>query len=154
MDPRHEIPDPQRNLSGLKILGQIQPLFAHLHEQACRRDRAGNRTIDFDHLATLVMLAMFNPVARSLRALSQVSDLDYARQRFGVTHASVGSLSEAARLFDTELLTGVITELACDLRDVQHDPRLAALKNPLTAVDGTPLKAFPRMVSRDNSKGT
>ena len=92
------------------------------------------------------MLAMFNPVARSLRALSQVSDLDHVRKRFGVGHASLGSLSEAARLFDPELLTGVITELAGSLRGVQHDPRLALLKNPLTAVDGTLIKALPRMV--------
>ena len=146
METRHEIPDTIHNLSGLKILGRVQPLFAHLHDHACRRDRAGNRTLHFDQLATLVMLAMFNPVARSLRALSQVSDLDHVRKRFGVSHASLGSLSEAARLFDPELLTGVIAELAGGLRGVQDDPRLALLKNPLTAVDGTLIKALPRMV--------
>ncbi len=146
MDTNHDIPDALRNLSGLKILGRIQPLFAHLHDQACQRDRAGNRTLHFDQLAALVMVAMFNPIARSLRALSQVSDLDHVRKRFGVNHASLGSLSEAARLFDPELLTGVITELAGGLRGVQGDPRLALLKNPLTAVDGTLLKALPRMV--------
>ena len=140
------IPDNIRNLAGLKILGRIQPLFAHLHDHACRRDKAANRTLHFDQLASFVMIAMFNPIARSLRALSQISDLDHVRQRFGVKHASLGSLSEAARLFDPELLTGVIAELTGELRGVQNDPRLAVLKNPLTAVDGTLLKALPRMV--------
>ena len=142
-----DIPDALRNLAGLKILGRIQPLFAHLHDHACRRDKAGNnRTLHLDQLAILVLLAMFNPIARSLRALSQVSDLDQVRKRFGLEHASLGSLSEAARLFDPEALQTVIAELAGDLRGVQNDPRLAALKNPLTAVDGTLLKALPRMV--------
>ncbi len=139
-------PDPLRNLAGLKILGRIRPLFAHLHDHACHRDKAGNRTLHLDQLAALVMLAMFNPVARSLRALSQASNLKLVRKRFGVAHASIGSLSEAARLFDPEPLAEVIAELTGQARGVGHDPRLAALKNPLTAVDGTLLKALPRMV--------
>jgi hypothetical protein len=146
MDTPDEIRDDLRNLAGLKILGRIRPLFAHLHGHACRRDRAGNRTLHLDQLASLVMLAMFNPVARSLRALSQASDLAHVRKRFGLTHASLGSLSESARLFDPEALQGVIAELKGDLRGVREGPRLAALKNPLTAVDGTLLKALPRMV--------
>lgn len=141
-----DIPDALRNLAGLKILGRIQPLFAHLHDHACQRDRVANRTLHFDQLISLVMLAMFNPVARSLRALSQISDLGHVRKRFGVEHASLGSLSEAARLFDPETLSDVVAELTVGLRGVQKDPRLAALKNPLTAVDGTLLKALPRMV--------
>jgi hypothetical protein len=146
MDTPDEIPDALRNLSGLKILGRIRPLFAHLRDQQCRRDKAGNRSLHFDQLASLVMLAMFNPVARSLRALSQLSDLEHVRKRFGVNHASLGSLSEAARLFDPEALSGVIAELTGRARSVRDDPRLAALKNPLTAVDGTLLKALPTMV--------
>lgn len=141
-----EIPDALRNLSGLKVLGRMRPLFAHLYDQHCQRDKAGNRTLHFDQLVALVMLAMFNPVARSLRALSQVSDLTHVRKRFGVNHASLGSLSEAARLFDPEALTSVIAELTSQARGVRDDPRLAALKNPLTAVDGTLLKALPTMV--------
>ncbi|GAC1315153.1 MAG: IS4-like element ISRba5 family transposase [Acidimicrobiales bacterium] len=140
-----DTPDSLTNLAGLKILGRIQPLFAHLHDQACNRDKAGNRTLHLDQLAALVMLAMFNPVARSLRALSQASDLEHVRKRFGLKHASLGSLSEAARVFDPQALGGVIAELTAQARGVQKDPRLAALKNPLTAVDGTLLKALPRM---------
>ena len=151
------IPDELRNLAGLKILGRIRPLFAHLHDHACGRDKAKNRTLHLDQLASLVTLAMFNPVARSLRALSQVSDLGHVRRRFGVAHASTGSLSEAARLFDPEALAGVIAELSREVRGVAKDPRLAALKNPLTAVDGTLLKALPRMVESawlDSRDGT
>ena len=135
-----------KNLQGLKILGRLRGLFAHLRDHGCARDKAGNRTLHLDDLACLVMVAMFNPIARSLRALSQVSDLDQVRRRLGVKHASLGSMSEAARVFDPEALVGVITELAASTRDVVKDPRLDGLKNPLTAVDGTLLKALPKMV--------
>lgn len=146
MSHSQEITEPIKNLAGLKILGRFRDLFAHLHDQGCARDRAGNRTLHFDQLASLVMVAMFNPIARSMRALSQVSDLRQVRKRFGVKHASIGSLSEAARLFDPEPIAQVITELAGSLREGIKDPRLAALRHPITAVDGTLLKALPRMV--------
>ena len=60
--------EPLQNLAGLKILGRLRDLFAHLHGQGCERDKAGNRTLHFDQLACLVMVAMFNPIARSMRA--------------------------------------------------------------------------------------
>ena len=141
-----EIAEPLQNLAGLKLLGRLRDLFAHLHSQGCERDKAGNRTLHFDQLACLVMVAMFNPIARSMRALSKLSDLPQVRKRFGVQHASTGSLSEAARVFDPEPITHVITEMTGSLRGSIKDPRLAALKNPLTGVDGTLLKAMPQMV--------
>lgn len=141
-----EIAEPLQNPSGLKILGRLRDLFAHLHGQGCERDKAGNRTLHFDQLACLVMVAMFNPIARSMRALSQLSDLPQIRKRFGLQHASTGSLSESARIFDPEPIVHVITEMTGSLRGSIKDPRLAALKNPLTAVDGSLLKALPLML--------
>ncbi len=93
------------------------------------------------------MVALLNPIARGIRALSQLSDLKQVRKRFGVTHASIGSLSEAARLFDPEPIARVIRELTGAMGDGIRDPRLAALKNPLTAVDGTLLKALPTLLA-------
>ena len=138
--------EPLQNLAGLKMLGRLGDLFAHLHRQGCDRDKAGNRTLHLDQMACLVMLAMFNPIARSMRALSKLSDLPQVRKRFGISHASTGSLSEAARLFDPEPIAQVIGELTGSLRNGIQDPRLAAVRNPLTAVDGALLKALPRMV--------
>ena len=147
MEPRLTSDDPAQRLTGLKTLGRLRHLFAHLHDQGCTRDKAGNRTLHLDQLACLVMVALFNPTARSLRALSQVSDLKQVRKRFGVAHASMGSLSEAARLFDPEPIAQVIGELTASMTDGIRDPRLAALKNPLTAVDGTLLKALPTLLA-------
>ena len=147
MEPRQADDDAPRRLTGLKTLGRLRDLFAHLHHHGCARDKAGNRTLHLDQLACLVMVAMFNPIARSMRALSQISDLKQVRKRFGVAHASIGSLSEAARLFDPEPIAHVICELTGSLRNGIKDPRLAAVKNPLTAVDGTLLKALPTLLA-------
>jgi hypothetical protein len=48
------IPDEFRNLAGLKVLGGIRPLFAHLHGHACGRDKAKDRTLHLDQLASIV----------------------------------------------------------------------------------------------------
>ena len=137
---------PFDSLAGLRTLGRVQALFEHLHDHATDRDKAKNRTLHFDQLASLLMIGLFNPIARSLRALSQISDLRHVRKRFGVAHASLGSLSEAARLFDPQLLQGVIAQLVEQQPDLADNPELNALRHPLSVVDGTLLNALPLLV--------
>jgi hypothetical protein len=57
----------------------------------------------------------------------------------------LGSLSEARRVFDADLLRGLIGELAERLGPLPHDPRLGDLGAVLTLVDGTLLSALPKM---------
>ena len=108
MEPCQAADDAPQRLTGLKTLGRLRHLFAHPHHQGCARDKAGNRTLHLDQLASLVRVAMFNPIARGMRTLTQVSDLKQVRKRFGVTHAAIGSLREAARLFDPEPIAPVV----------------------------------------------
>ena len=136
----------QTSRQNLNALARIRSLFAHLHDHGCARDKARNRKLHYDELLTLVVLALFQPLARSQRALSQISDLKSVRKRFGIPHAAVGSISEAARIFDPEPLRLVLAELLRNQPQGPHDPRLAALKNPLTAFDGSLLDALPRFV--------
>src|SRR6185436_13770485 len=58
---------------------------------------------------------------------------------------SLGSLSEAARVFDPDLLKGVIAQLAQELVPLAKDPKLADIKHTLTLADGTLLKALARL---------
>jgi hypothetical protein len=99
-------------LQGWKYFRRLTPLLARLHDAGCQRDQAGNRTLHFDEYGALILLALFNPLVRSLRSLSQTSDLDKVREQLGIRHASLGSLSEAAHVFDPDLLVPIITELA------------------------------------------
>src|ERR1700687_1273921 len=91
-------------LQGWKYFRRLTPLLARLHDAGCVRDKAGNRTLHFDQYCTLILLALFNPVARSLGGLTQASQLEKVQNDLGVQYASLGSLSEAARVSDPELL--------------------------------------------------
>jgi hypothetical protein len=133
----------ETDLQGWKYFRRLTPLLQRLHDDGCARDKAGNRTLHFDHYCTLVLLSLFSPLARSLRALSQASALHKVQQQLGVPRASLGSLSEAARVFDPDLLVPLIGELAGELQPRATDPRLKEVRHLITAVDSTLVKTLP-----------
>ncbi|NJR20182.1 MAG: hypothetical protein HC777_00890 [Hyphomonadaceae bacterium] len=55
----------------------------------------------------LVLLYLFNPICSSLRAVQQASELPKVQKRLGCARAALGSLSEAATVFDSERLIGL-----------------------------------------------
>jgi len=130
-------------LKGSKFFRRLTPLLARLHNAGCARDKASNRILHYDQYCTLILLGLFNPTARTLRGLSQASQLEKVQQDLGVKHASLGSLSEAAHVFDPELLVPIINELAADLRPSATDPRLRDIRHIVTAVDSTLVKTLP-----------
>jgi hypothetical protein len=135
----------REEVRGLKHLRRITGLLQCLHDNATARDKAHNRILFFDQYAALVLLAMFSPAIDSLRAIQQASAMPKVRKLLGCSRASLGSLSEAARVFDPALLQGVIAELAGELVPLGKDPRLKDVKNTLTLCDGTLLAALPRL---------
>ena len=139
-------------MRGAKYLGKVLSMLARLHDDATARDRAHNRTLFYDQYAALVLLSMFSPAMDSLRAIQQASALPKVQKLLGCTgRYSLGSLSEAARVFDPELLKGVIAELGEELKPLagsgspSRDPRLADVRHTLTLADGTLLKALARL---------
>ncbi len=128
---------------GWKYLRHLAPRLARLRPAGCARDKAGNRTLHFDQYCTLILLALFNPVARSLRGLSQASQLTKVQDSLGVNYASLGARSEAARVFDPALLVPIINELLGELRPAATDPRLRDVRRIVTAVDSTLVKTLP-----------
>lgn len=136
----------EKDLTGLKYFDKLAPLLARLHDVGCQRDKAGNRTLHFDQYCMLVLLFLFNPVVRSLRAIEQASELRKVQRKLGCQRASLGSLSEATDVFQPELLKEVIAELGGQLQPIARDPRLKDVKDTLTLVDGTLLKGLPILV--------
>lgn len=135
----------REQVRGLKHLRQITKLLHRLHDDATARDKAGNRTLFYDQYAALVLIALFSPAVDSLRGIQQASEMPKVRKLLGCSRASLGSLSEAARVFDPDLLLGVIAELSGELVPLARDPRLTDVKNTLTLCDGTLLAALPRL---------
>jgi len=136
----------ERDLQGFKYFQKVTALLERLHQTACQRDRAHNRRLHMDQYMVLLLLYMFNPICVSLRSLQQASTLKKVQKVLGVPRASLGSLSEAARVFDADLLQEIVTELAEELRPLPHDSRLDDIQKVLTLVDGTVLAALPKMV--------
>src|SRR3972149_579781 len=110
----------EEDVQGLKYFRQLWPLFERLHDVGCGRDKAGKRQLFIDQYCGLVLLFMFNPCLRSLRALQQASELQNVRRKLGCGRASLGSLSEATDVFDPQRLREIIGELAAEVRPMQR----------------------------------
>jgi hypothetical protein len=134
----------QRDLVGFKYLDRLLPMLDRLGDVGCRRDRAGNRRLHFDHYCLLVLLYLFNPVVRSLRGLQQASMLKKVQKKLGVPRSSLGSLSEAVDVFDPKRLEEIIGELLSELPN-SRAPAAANISHVLTAVDGSVVKTLSRL---------
>jgi len=133
------------DVTGLKYFHKLRPMLDRLHEVGCQRDKAGNRQLHFDQYCTLVLLYLFNPIVVSLRALQQASELQKVQRLLRCRRAALGSLSESVHVFEPELLREIIAELGEQLQPLAQDPRLKDVRHTVTLVDGTLLKALPRI---------
>ncbi len=140
---REKIKDNQ--LQGFKYFKAISGMLECLHTAGCKRDKAGNRTLHMDQYMSLLLLYMFNPICTSLRAIQQASELKKVQRKLGCARASLGSLSESARVFDSELMKEVIEELSRQLQPISQHVKLDDLSGILTAVDGTLINALSKM---------
>jgi hypothetical protein len=131
------------DLGGFRYFKKLLPLLASLHDGGCARDSADNRTLHYDQYCCLILLQLFNPAVATMRLIQQSSELQEVQQKLGCARTSLGSLSEAPQVFDPELLLGIIGELAKDLKPLGRDPRLAEVKQVITLVDGSLLRALP-----------
>jgi len=140
---RHEIQ--AQEVQGLKYFKALSGMLESLHTVGCERDRAGNRLLHMDQYVCLVLLYLFNPICTSLRSLQQASELKKVQKKLGVPRASLGSLSEAATVFDSQRMLAIIRELGEQLQPIATPDKLQDLPGILTAVDGTLLQALPRI---------
>jgi len=133
------------DVKGFKYFKALSGLLESLHEAGCERDRAHNRTLHMDQYMALLLMYMFNPVCTSLRAIQEASGLKKVQRVLKVPRAALGSLSEAAGVFDSELLLGVIGELGERLKPIEANAKLRDFDQVITLVDGSWLRAVPRM---------
>ena len=120
------------------------PSPARLRDFGTERDRSGNRQLFYDQYVCLLLLYFFSPTITSLRSLQQASTLEAVQRRLGIRATSLGSFSEASRLFDAAALHQILQELAGKAAPIIDGPEAQQLLH-LTAVDGSIFRAFPRM---------
>ena len=140
---RHKIKASE--LQGFKYFDAISGMLESLHHAGCEHDRAGNRILHMDQYVCLLLLHMFNPICTSLRSLQQASELKKVQAKLGVPRASLGSLSEASTVFDSQRMLDIIDQLGQQLEPITHADKLKDLPGILTAVDGTLLKGLPKI---------
>jgi hypothetical protein len=136
----------EKDLKGLKYFNGLGSLLERLHDDGCERDKAGNRELHYDQYCMLILLYLFNPIVTSLRGIQQASELKKVQRKLGCARAALGSLSEAASVFDSERLKEIITELGAQLEPLQKDTRLKDVDKRLVLVDGTLLAVLPRLM--------
>ena len=147
MDPgsqRAETPFDPKDLTGLKYFGALDGMLTHLH---AHRDHP-NRVLHYDQYLALLLLYFFNPVVTSLRGVQFASELEKVQKHLGVKRSSLGSLSEAAQVFDPRLAEALFKRLAEQAVASDAAPHPAGLPAALAivAADGTLLEALPKML--------
>lgn len=123
---------------------EVQPLLAK--RPATRTELDDRRTLQAEDYFCAFLFAMLNPAVTSLRALCHASHCRKMR-RVCTAPVSPASFSAAQHVFAPEVLDSVVRQLARQaLGQTQGgDPRVRAALKSLTAVDGTLLRAVPRM---------
>lgn len=128
-------------IHGLKFFKPLIGLLRELHLDGCQRDKAGNRKLHYDQYCMLLLLSYFNPMARSVRSLIRTSKIKIVQKKLGCAGSSLGSFSEAASVFDPELIKKVANTLALQVKPIQ-DVGKGHLRRKLVAVDGTVLRTL------------
>lgn len=100
-----------RDIRGSKYLRTIGKLLRRLRSH---RD-CPNRQLHYDDYVAYIVLYFFSPVLTSMRAIQQASTLKKVHGKLGLKRFSLGSFSEAGRVFDPALLQPIIAELVADL---------------------------------------
>jgi hypothetical protein len=138
----------EKDLTSLKVVGRFREVLARVvaaHPEWVHRSFADpkRRLLQGDYLC-LLLLALYNPVARTLRALAKASRWPKLQRMFGLGSVSLGSFSEAQHLVHPALLAHLFTEFAQELPDVQKlPPKLRHLR--WLARDSSLFAALPRM---------
>lgn len=131
-----------RDLRGLAMLRPLLDVIDVVHGVGTERDRAGNRRLFMDQYVVLLLLFMFNPICSSLRAVQRASELPKVRKRLGVGRVSLGSLSEAAGVFEAEALEPILDALIARVGPLPKYQRYAELGATIRLVDGSRLSAL------------
>ena len=128
-----------KELKHFKKLRKIGKLLRCLHDDGCARDKAGNRELHFDEYVLLILFWFFNPGLDSMRALYRAMDSEEVQKKLGVKRFSLGSFSEACKVFEPAKLQAVVGQLYKRMHPVSRQNLLKNVPGIVELVDGTVL---------------
>ena len=142
-NPPVEIED----LQGFKIIKKFKEILERTtsHNLPTPTELEPNRKLSQSDYFSLFLFTYFNPVLKSMQSLCDATHLEKIAQNVSSFPVSAASFSEAQNLFDPQLLLSVIQRLAGQFQPEFGDKRIRELCKELVAVDGTLIRALPRM---------
>ena len=146
------MPRPKKNitlkeLQGFKVIKKFQKLLKQAQIQCPVQptELDPKRKLSKQDYFSLFLFTFLNPVIKSMRGLCAASQLDKIQEKVCSNSVSLGSFSETQSCFDPQLLLSIIQILAKQFELSFGDKRLHKLAQELVAVDGTLIRALPRM---------
>lgn len=121
---------------GLREIAKVQEFLDTLRQ----RYPHPNRVLFFNDLLVALLLAFFNPVARSLRGIEDASQTPGVREHLDIDALHRSTVSDAMALFDPQLLDPLVAQIRRSLPDFaldNQDPSLRGLLNRLRVFDGS-----------------
>ena len=144
--PRKRPPLSAQDLARWKLVADFQERLRALGGVATAGTFAdGRRQLGQEEYLGLMLFGLLNPVVESMRGLCAASGLQRVQEEICGRAVSLGSFSEAQAVVDPQLLEKVFQELAAERQPYHGDPRLAAYRDKLVAIDGTVWAALPKM---------
>ena len=136
-----------KDLQGFKIIKKFQKFLKQAQVQCPIQptELDPKRKLSKQDYFSLFLFTFLNPVITSMRGLCAASELNKIQDKVSSTSVSLGSFSEAQNGFDPQLLLSIIQILAKQFEVSFGDKRLHQLAQELVAVDGTLIRALPRM---------
>jgi putative transposase len=120
----------------LDMLGEVQQIVALIHKGL--ETPHGNRKLHDDLALGILLCAFFEPRARSLRTLDQLSAVPGVKELLGADRLAKSTLSDALARFNTDPLPGILRMILKRLPQLkQADPVLASLSQNIIAGDGS-----------------
>ena len=131
------------NIQRLSVLRSFKPLLNRLRSHAdCH-----NRQLHYDQYVSLLLLYFFNPTFTGLRSIQCASELKNVQNKLGIKCAQAWVVCRRLAMYlILRLLIPIINELALDADLLRFDNRLNKLDMEFVAVDGSLLKALPKML--------
>ena len=122
----------------LDMLAEVQQIVDRVHQGL--KTPHGNRKLHDDRALGLLLCAFFEPRARSLRTLDQLSVVPGVKELLASDRLARSTLSDALARFDTAPLPEILRMLQKRLPQLKEaDPVLAGLCQNIIAGDGSSL---------------
>ena len=126
--------------AALRELGRGGGLIGHHLDRLRALPAHGNRTLHADQLFLGLLLAFFDPLARSLRTIEDKGDF---AGRLDLPRLARSTTADALAVFDPACLLPVIEDLRARVPDLTHDdPDLWGITRKIIAADGTYLNTL------------